>query len=352
MSVLPEQLNRDLEMRVRMGRYWASRPSYLRVIFHESEHRAVEVPSLLLALLEVLGADEGAQSVEQGLIVRALLEIPQAPERRRDLLLYLTVHCDDVFRSGLPEVEGVEFPDPDQLPYRLGMVVDAQVQKAIVIATVPATLLHDEQRRRLFPPRVSPSCLSGVQRSEEPLGEVPGSCLKGLRHRLYGLPPDEDVALGGVVLSRHTSGPLEALAPGEGRRAAPGVDDAQLPVLALVVGGDQGLYRLFGGLASGHKIQAPWAVVEVRHRLRRHRSRPRAGPWHYRADSKKLRLDGDAQSLCFGVEGDDGEGGNHAFHAQCAPSARRDAVEGSRGTLDCTLELRGTVAAHDCKRAM
>src|SRR5215204_5265722 len=106
MSVLPEQLNRDLEMRVRMGRYWANRPSYLRVLFHESEHGAVEIPSLLLALLEVLGADEGAQSVEHSLVDRALLETPQAPEQRRNLLLYLTVYCNNVFRSGLPEVEG------------------------------------------------------------------------------------------------------------------------------------------------------------------------------------------------------------------------------------------------------
>src|SRR5215207_548616 len=120
------------------------------------------------------------------------------------------------------------------------MVVDAQVQKAIVIATIPATLLHDEQRRRLFPPRVSARRLPGVQRSEKPPGEVPGSCLKGLCHHLYGLPPDEDVALGGVVLASNTPGPLEALAPCKGRRAAPGVDDAQLPVLALIVGGDQG----------------------------------------------------------------------------------------------------------------
>src|SRR5215212_5674086 len=311
----------DLEMRVQMGRYWASRPSYLRVFSHVSEHGAIEVPSLLLALLEVLGADEGAQGIEQRLIIRLSLEVPKPLERRRDLHLYLTVHCHDVFRSGLPEVEAVESPDPDQLPYRLGMVVDAQVKKSIVIATVPATLLHDEQRRRLFPPRVSPSRLSGVQRSEEPPGEVPGSCLKGLRHRLDGLPSDEDVALGGVVLSRHTPGPLEALAPGEGRRAAPGVNDAQLPVLALVVGGDQGLDRLFGGLASGHKIQAPRAVVEVRHRLRRHGACSGASPGHYRADREKLRLDGDAQSLCFGVEGDDGEGGNHTFHAQRVPSS-------------------------------
>src|SRR5215207_4649538 len=244
-------------MRVRMGRYWATRPSYLRVFLHESEHRPVEVPSLLLALLEVLGADEIAQCIEQGLIVRALLEIPQAPKRHRDLLLYLTVHCDDVFRSGLPEVEGVESPDPDQLPYRLGMVVDAQVQKAIVIATVAAALLHDEQRTRLFSPRVSPSRLPRVQRRQQPPGEVPGSCLESLCHRLDGLAPDEDVALGGVVLSCHAPGPLEALAPGEGRYPPHGVDDAQLPVLALIIGGDQRLDRLFGGLAPGHKIQAP-----------------------------------------------------------------------------------------------
>src|SRR5215212_12029893 len=254
-------------MRVRMGRYWASRPSYLRVVFHESEHRPVEVPSLLLALLEVLGADEGAQCIEQGLIVRALLEIPQAPKRHRDLLLYLTVHCDDVFRSGLPEVEGVESPDPDQLPYRLGMVVDAQVQKAIVIATVPATLLHDEQRRRLFPPRVSPSRLPGVQRRQEPPGEVPGSCLEGLRHRLDGLPSDEDVALGGVVFPGNAPGPLEALVPSEGRRPPTGVDGTQLPVLALVVRGDQGLDRLFCAPAPGHQVEATRAVAEVRHRL-------------------------------------------------------------------------------------
>jgi hypothetical protein len=82
--------------------------------------------------------------------------------------------------------------------------------------------------------------------------------------------------------------------PGEGRRSAFGVDDAQLPVLAFVVRGDQGLDRLCGGLASGHQLKAARTVVQVRHRLRRHRAYPRADPGHDRADREKFRLDGDA----------------------------------------------------------
>src|SRR5918998_409729 len=41
-----------------------TQPARSTLLPHELEHRAVEVPSLLLALLKVFGADKGAQSVE------------------------------------------------------------------------------------------------------------------------------------------------------------------------------------------------------------------------------------------------------------------------------------------------
>lgn len=52
----------------------------------------------------------------------------------------------------LAEVEGVEIPEPDQLPYRFRVIVDTQVKEPVVVPAVASALAHHEQRRRLPAP--------------------------------------------------------------------------------------------------------------------------------------------------------------------------------------------------------
>jgi hypothetical protein len=98
-------------LRARAG----SAPS--RVVLHVLEDGQVEITALLLALLEVLGADVGAESNQEEHSVAAP-SLPMYPERLsasptslRTSLLRRGPLC-----NGLAEVEGVEVSDPNQLP--------------------------------------------------------------------------------------------------------------------------------------------------------------------------------------------------------------------------------------------
>src|ERR687893_322999 len=130
--------------------------------------------------------------------------------------------------------------------------------------------------------------LPRVERREEPVGEVALGPLVGPRHRVDGLPSDEDVALRGVVIPRHTPRPTEALWSCKGRGPAAPVHDAQLPVVAALVGRGELLDGLFGGPAFGHQIEAARAVVKVRHRLGGDGAHAGARPRHDGADGEEL----------------------------------------------------------------
>ena len=76
---------------------------------------------------------------------------------------------------------------------------------------------------------------SSVQSSLEwPVGGTGGSL-----HRLHDVRPHQDVALDRVSVADDAAGPLQAVVPCEGRRAALAVDDAGLPLVAAVIGRDE-----------------------------------------------------------------------------------------------------------------
>src|SRR5919107_2255912 len=228
------------------------------LLLHVLQNRPVEIATLLLALLEVLRADVCAEGIEERVVLDVQpLDVTAAPQRLGDLPAYIPIYGDDVLRPGLAEIEGVEFPDPNELPYRVGMVVHPEVHHPVVVPSVSTALPHDEQRRRLLPPRVANRSLPGFKRREQPSGEVSAPLFVGLCHRLDRLPADEDVALGRVVLACLAPSPIEALGACEGSGSPLAVNDTHLPVLAVFVGGDQTLDGLIGGLTRGHEIQPP-----------------------------------------------------------------------------------------------
>src|SRR5215208_4952082 len=280
------------------GRVRARGPVRSPLSLHILQNRPVEIAAPLLALLEVLGADVGAQGIEEIVVLDILLlDVTSSTQHVRYFPANVTVNADDVLWLGLTEVEGVEVPDPNQLPYRVGVVVHAQVHYPVVVTAVSAALPYDEQRRRLLSPGVSPGRLPRVQRREQSCAEVSLRLCEGSRHRLDRLPTDEDIALGRVVSSGRTSRPLEALGAREGSSPAPGIDDTNLPVLAVFVGGDQTFDGLISGFSPSHKLEPVRPIVIVRHRLRRHSSDAGTRPGNDRANGEELGLNGDAKRI-------------------------------------------------------
>src|SRR5215218_2644482 len=84
---------------------------------HILQDRPVEIAAPLLALLEILGADVGAQGVEQIVVLDILiLDVPAATQRIRYFPANGAVN-DDVLWPGLAEIEGVKVPYTHELLY-------------------------------------------------------------------------------------------------------------------------------------------------------------------------------------------------------------------------------------------
>ena len=170
------------------------------------------------------------------------------------------------------------------------MVVHAEVEDDIGEAGVAAILLHDEERGRLLAAAVAAGSLSGVEAVQEPLLERPADgLLEGLGEGVDGCAGDEDVPLRGVARPGAAPGPALALLAGEGRAAALPVDDAELPVLPLLVGRGQALDDLLGGEALPQQRQAVRPVAGVGVGLRSDGAGLRLRPGHDGADAEKLR---------------------------------------------------------------
>ena len=122
-----------------------------------------------------------------------------------------------------------------QLVDRPLVVVHAQVDEDVGEAGVAAVPLDDEERGRLLAARVATGGLAGREGLEQSLGERARCGLEGLRERVDRGFGDEDVALRGVAVARAAAGPVEALRARVRGRAALGVHDADLPLVAPVV---------------------------------------------------------------------------------------------------------------------
>ena len=184
---------------------------------------------------------------------------PAPAAKRLELGLELGGDRHLLLLGGGGQVEVVEVEQPGQLGDRLGVVVDAQVDRDVVEAAVPGALLDHQQRRRLPAARVAAGRVAGGQRVEQPAGErrVRVGGLPGRLHGLDDVLAGEDVALDGVAVAGEAAGPVEAGVPGVRGGAAVDVDDADLAVVAALVVLEQPLQRDRGGRA----------VVEVGERL-------------------------------------------------------------------------------------
>src|SRR5207244_13203932 len=175
------------------------------------------------------------------------------------------------------------------------MVVDAQVDEDVGEARVAAAALDDEERRGLLAAAVTAGGLRRGETFDEPACErLPGRPLEGDRGRGDRLRAGEDVSLSRIAGAGAVAGPVDALPAGIRRRVAVAVDDAELALVATVVGTDQPPHDVVRGGALSQQREALRSVPRVRIRLRRDRADLGLRPRHDRADGEELRLPGDA----------------------------------------------------------
>ena len=141
-------------------------------------------------------------------------------------------------RGGRPlEIEALEVDEPRQLPDRIVVVVDPQVDIAVVPAAVAAAGAHDEQGRRLATTPIAAGRVGRREARDEQLRERPaageervGEAVDDRRRRPGCCPaPRNQSPVRPPAQAKHCGA-------GVGRGAPAGVDDADLAVVALVVG--------------------------------------------------------------------------------------------------------------------
>src|SRR5690606_37317308 len=125
------------------------------------------------ALLEVLDAVEARERPLGGLVPRARrLPVQQALAREHALQPADVVLAQHPRRlRGLVEVEPVQLEQAPQLLHGRGVVVDAQVDPAVVEPRVALARAHHEQRRRLASAPVPAGGVGRREGRDEPLGE-------------------------------------------------------------------------------------------------------------------------------------------------------------------------------------
>src|SRR5581483_10320359 len=239
-----------------------------------------------------------------------------------------------------PEVERVQTA---QLLDRMRVVVDAQVEDEVGELRVAAVALDDHERRRLLAAPVSARGLRGVEAVEEPsLERIARASLERVGKRVDGLRADEDVSLRGVARAGAAAGPLEAALAGVRRASSLAVDDAELPLVPSLVGGDEPSHHLVGVVPLAQQGEPVRSVARVRVCLRRDRADVRLRPRDDRADREELRLHGDAPLSRLEVaRGDRVRRDDHPYVSSVRSSSSRSAR--SRGTR--TVATSGRASA-------
>src|SRR5437667_4920760 len=195
------------------------------------EHDGIDRVESVHALLEVLVPGPAGERLGE------LAVVAQPRELLAQLAGELRVDLDPLRPGRLAEDRVVEAVQPRELVDRTLVVVDTEVDEDVRELAVAAVALDHEERRRLLAPRVPARRLRGREAFDQALRERRSrGGLEGRRERVDGRFGDEDVALGGVARAGPPACPRVALAARVGRAAAGRVDDAELAMVAVLVG--------------------------------------------------------------------------------------------------------------------
>src|SRR6267143_5030301 len=278
-----------------------------------AEHTA---PDLAVGPYFILVVVQRGPRFERGLRLR--IERPGRrpavkPERREAGLQFAyegRAERQDILRIlAIQQGEVVDGEDPVQLLDRPRMVVDPDVDPAVVEAPVPAAVPDHEEGRRLLPAAIASRRLPGAEGREEANRQVALGRFERMAHRLDDVLAREQIALGRKVLPDKMARPRKALLPRVRGGPPARIDDARLAFRRFLVGLREALEDLLRGGPLLQHLEGFRPVGRVRVRLGRDRPDPRERERDDGSDRDELRLDRDPEILRLRIEPHDAEGG-------------------------------------------
>src|SRR5438132_3203711 len=226
-----------------------------------------------------------------------------------DLAHHVRVQREDVFRIlAVQQGHIVDIEYPDQLLDRFGMIVDPDVDPAVIETAVATTLADHQECRGLLPSLVAARTLSGAEGPEKSDRKISLRPFERFAHLLHDVFAREEVSLAGVIPADEMAGPWEAFPPGVRGRPAARVHDAGLPLRGFLVGLHETLQRILRCDTLLQQGEGLRAVRRVRVRLGRDGADPGPGEGHNGSDGDELRFDRDAEVLRLWIEPDDAKG--------------------------------------------
>ena len=186
-----------------------------------------------------------------------------------------------------------------QLCDRLGVLGNLQVHQDLRTILVHSPGIRDHERRRLREPLafVAAHGLARLERRDEPIGQWPPgrrAALEVVGYRVDHGGAGEQIALHDIVLARAMARVVQALLPGELRRRAMRVDEAQLPRFAGRVVAEQLFERRRWRLPLAEQLERSRTIRDFHKRLRGDRAHAGFGKWAEAAYLGHARGDGHA----------------------------------------------------------
>ena len=202
--------------------------------------------------------------------------------------------------------EIVDGEDPIQFRDGSRVVVDADVDPAVVESAVPALVADDEEGGGLLSAAIASRSLAGIEGREEPDRQIALGRFEGGAHGLDDLLSREDVPLAREVPPHEVAGPGKAFLPRVRGGPPACIDDARLALRGLLVRLHESQEHL---LRRGPLLQHREGLRPVGVRLRRDGPDPRERERDDGPDGDEFRLNRDSEILRLRIEGDDAEGG-------------------------------------------
>src|SRR3954471_10432127 len=147
--------------------------------------------------------------------------------------------------------------EPAQLDERLGVVVDADVEKGIVLGR------GHEQRRRLLAALVAAGGVARRERGDETFAECASGLSEGFCCCLEDCRTGQHVARHGKCLSGELSAPIDACLARMRRDCAVAIDKVKLTVIPAFVLADDARHDLRSGNTLGEQIQGFRTIVRI-----------------------------------------------------------------------------------------
>src|SRR5205807_3504708 len=126
--------------------------------------------------------------------------------------------------------------DPDHHLDGSRLIVDSDVDPAVIDPAVATPVADNQECRGLLPSLVAARTLSGAEGREESDRKISLRPFERLAHLLHDVFARQEVSLACVIPADEMAGPWKAFLPGIRGRPAVRIHDARLPLCGFLIG--------------------------------------------------------------------------------------------------------------------